>query len=266
MKVNSNKITGVLNVTSSAQHFDLRRYYPPKELQCLIEQFWFVDWDIPAGRSHTQENLPDPNFHLVIDQNRAKVIAPVSKKYVYTMTGKAGIIGVKFNAGALFHLLEIEPSEILNTEIFVDALFDFSASQLVNALSVCDNDEQRVNTLTQYLRPVAKEPPTSLIKVRKLLSLIKQGTDIYSVEELSTRAGMSIRSIQRLFKQYLGFSPKWLIRKYRLHHALELIETGELNVNDLIYLLNYSDQSHLINDFKSFTGTTPSQYMTKLNT
>ena len=52
------------------------------------------------------------------------------------------------------------------------------------------------------------------IKVKQLVQMIKTDSEIYTVADLSKQANMSIRTIQRLFNKYLGFSPKWLILKY----------------------------------------------------
>jgi AraC-like DNA-binding protein len=85
--------------------------------------------------------------------------------------------------------------------------------------------------------------------------------EIFSVEELAARAGMAVRSLQRLFSQYVGVSPKWVIRRYRLHELLERMHSGErLDWARMAAELGYFDQAHLINDFKSITGYTPTEY------
>jgi AraC-like DNA-binding protein len=72
---------------------------------------------------------------------------------------------------------------------------------------------------------------------------------------------MSVRGVQRLFSQYVGVSPKWVIRRYRLHELLERIHSGQaLDWAQLALDLGYFDQAHLINDFKTITGYTPTEY------
>ena len=89
----------------------------------------------------------------------------------------------------------------------------------------------------------------------KLASLIEQ----FWLVDWDLR-GQSVRSLQRLFKTYVGLSPKWLIRKYRLHHALEMLESKQLSLAELATHLDYADQSHLIRDFNKFLNITPKQY------
>ena len=117
-----------------------------------------------------------------------------------------------------------------------------------------------VEQLEALIQPLVSEPNPQQIKVRQLVKMIKADSEIYTVDDLSVQAKISIRTIQRLFKKYLGFSPKWLIRKYRLHQALGALESKDMDMLDLVILLGYTDQSHLIKDFKEILGLTPGEY------
>ncbi len=62
-----------------------------------------------------------------------------------------------------------------------------------------------------------------------------------------------------------GASPKWVIRRYRLHELVERLKAGEaLNGAQMALDLGYSDQAHLINDFRSIVGYSPSRYRSLL--
>jgi AraC-like DNA-binding protein len=81
------------------------------------------------------------------------------------------------------------------------------------------------------------------------------------VADLARRAAMGQRSLQRLFGEYVGASPKWVIRRYRLHELVEKSNSGsELDWPQLALDLGYFDQAHLINDFKSIVGYSPTEY------
>lgn len=100
-----------------------------------------------------------------------------------------------------------------------------------------------------------------LDEARLLVEQILREPDILTVDDLSARTGVSVRSLQRLFSQYIGVSPKWVIRRYRLHELLEQMHSGkQLQWSQLALDLGYFDQAHLINDFKSMTGFAPTEY------
>ncbi|HEY6386183.1 MAG TPA: helix-turn-helix domain-containing protein [Candidatus Acidoferrum sp.] len=94
-----------------------------------------------------------------------------------------------------------------------------------------------------------------------LVERILQEREIKTVNELSRQAGIGKRSLQRIFNEYVGVSPKWVILRYRLHELLEKFNSGEqLDWLRLALDLGYFDQAHLINDFKSIVGYSPTQY------
>ena len=69
------------------------------------------------------------------------------------------------------------------------------------------------------------------------------------------------RSLQRTFNKYVGVSPKWVIRRYRLQEAAEALACGHAeSMRDLALRLGYFDQAHFIRDFKAVVGKTPHAY------
>lgn len=95
----------------------------------------------------------------------------------------------------------------------------------------------------------------------RLVKHILQETNIKTVDDLVERAGIGKRTLQRLFSEYVGASPKWVIRRYRLHELVERINSGyKLELADVALELGYFDQAHLINDFRSIVGYSPLQY------
>ena len=56
-----------------------------------------------------------------------------------------------------------------------------------------------------------------------------------------------------------------MIRRYRLHELVERLKAGEVVDGAQTALdLGYSDQAHLINDFRSIVGYSPSRYRSLL--
>ena len=77
----------------------------------------------------------------------------------------------------------------------------------------------------------------------------------------ATASGTSKRTLERLFREYVGVGPKWVIQRYRLHDAAEHAATGKAcDWADVAARLGYADQAHFIRDFKRFVGQSPAQY------
>ena len=80
-------------------------------------------------------------------------------------------------------------------------------------------------------------------------------------EEIRGRALQLHRSLQRLFAEYVGVGPKWVIRRYRIYDALErAATTASVDWVRLATDLGYSDQAHFSREFTSIVGTSPTRY------
>ncbi len=80
------------------------------------------------------------------------------------------------------------------------------------------------------------------------------------MEQLATEAGTSVRTLQRMFAEYAGVSPTWVLRRYRLLDAAESAAGGEREVGPDRRRSRYSDQAHLVRDFSAAIGSTPAAY------
>jgi AraC-like DNA-binding protein len=71
---------------------------------------------------------------------------------------------------------------------------------------------------------------------------------------------MSARSLERLCLEQLGMAPKRLGRLVRLRQVLLRLQAGGFGtLADLAHGCGYSDQPHLIRDFKQLTGRLPGE-------
>jgi len=72
---------------------------------------------------------------------------------------------------------------------------------------------------------------------------------------------IAARQLQRLFREYVGVTPKWVIQRYRLIEAAERLATGVTeDFAGLALDLGYADQAHFIRDFKKLVGRPPAGY------
>ena len=97
------------------------------------------------------------------------------------------------------------------------------------------------------------------------MSRITADPGLRRVGQLSAASGMSARSLQRLFADYVGVSPKWVMRRARLHEAAERADSGEfVDWAELAADLGYADQAHLSRDFTATIGVPPTSYAAPL--
>jgi transcriptional regulator GlxA family with amidase domain len=120
---------------------------------------------------------------------------------------------------------------------------------------------QMAELLSQRL-PIHEAP--ALAKAKRIYSLIKwveENATVNRVADLCDYAELSERQLERLFKTYVGLSPKWVIRLFRLQQLADHVVSSEpIDWADLALKLGYFDQAHCVNDFKRFTGKPPSSF------
>lgn len=80
-----------------------------------------------------------------------------------------------------------------------------------------------------------------------------------SVDKLAQDAFISINTLERMFKKYIGLTPAEYIRKKRLSHSAKLLQQGH-TVSETALLCGFNDVSRFISLFKKEFSQTPLQY------
>jgi AraC-like DNA-binding protein len=87
------------------------------------------------------------------------------------------------------------------------------------------------------------------------------------IPALADRAGLSIRQFERRFLQQVGLRPKLFVRIARFEAALEnKARFAGRSWTDVAHEFGYYDQMHMVHDFGEFTGGTPTETLTQLET
>lgn len=83
-----------------------------------------------------------------------------------------------------------------------------------------------------------------------------------SINNLADISCLSYKQFKRIFAEYVGLNPKEFIRVIRFQRTLYSLQTNPTtNLTELAYTCEFYDQSHLIQEFKHFSGYTPREYI-----
>ena len=81
--------------------------------------------------------------------------------------------------------------------------------------------------------------------------ILRKGTQ--SVTELAKECFISSRQLERLFHEYIGITPKKLCSLVRYQYLWhEILTNPRFHVLDAVYKYAYTDQSHLMREFKRY--------------
>jgi AraC-like DNA-binding protein len=263
------KARGVLRRPPPAGKIRHSRRSASPELVPWIAHYWMVSWDLRGCEPHNPETVPHPNFQVVFEKDHSMVSGVFTNKFSRTLEGRSHVFGIKFNPGGFRPFLKVPASSLANRTVPVRRVFGKGkAVDVLEALLVSSAEEnEMVEAANAFFRERMPAPDKTIALAGQIVGRIFQERDIKTVGDLVARTSIGKRSLQRIFNEYVGVSPKWVIRRYRLHELVERINSGEqLDWADLALELGYFDQAHLINDFRSIIGYSPTQYQSVIET
>jgi len=252
---------GVLRWPPSAGKFHVSRHRPAPELAAYIAHYWAVSWDLRGEEPRYQETVPHPNVYLVFEEKKLSVGGISTTKFTRLLQGQSSVFGVKFMAGGFHPFVKTSVHSLTDRVVAANQIFGNDGNELEAKLIACRQELEMVETMDTFFRSRSPGPDEKIPLASHLVERILREPNIKTVEDLTVRTGIGRRALQRLFNEYVGIHPKWVIRRYRLHELVERLNSGEsLNWSDLALELGYFDQAHLINDFRNIVGISPAQY------
>jgi len=255
------KSRGVLGWPSEVVNLAVSRRLPFHELAGSVAYYWTVSWDLHGKEPHLQETLPHPNVYMIFENDKLVVSGVTTGKFTRLLEGRDRTFGVKFNPGGFRPFLQAPVSSLTNCIVAANSIFGSDADALEARLIAAGEEEEMVEAANCFFQSRIPRPDETIQLAGRLVERILQEPDIKTVEGLADCSGLGKRSLQRIFNEYVGVSPKWVIRRYRLHELVERLNSGEeLNWPDLALELGYFDQAHLINDFRVIVGRSPTGY------
>lgn len=259
---------GIVHAAAGLEKFFLSRFEPGPELRPFVQHYWCVRYQLPPGEAYTQTVLSFPSVHLAFehdDQGRRVLVYGIPRRpFVRELRGSGRVLGVRFRAGGFFPFWQRDVATLTGRTVPAAEVFGPEAERWLNRVLDAGDDGEMAQAAEAVLRRRLPEPDPRGRLAGRIVDAAMHDRDIVRVEQLSQRAGMSVRQLQRLFYRYLGVSPKWVIKRFRLQEAAERLERDpSTSWTELAVQLGYYDQAHFIKDFKSVLGQTPSAYVQK---
>lgn len=153
----------------------------------------------------------------------------------------------------------------------IDLFLDFIALGHGSKLADLVSEAMCYTPLRQVQKSVDTATPNSLTvlhpTVSKVIAEMERTVETPASPALLARdMGMSTRQLERLFKRYLGTSPKRHFMRLRLREAYRLLVQSRIPVIDVAFATGFSSPSHFSKCFRAEFGTTPYELRGKDNT
>lgn len=242
-----------------ARDFTVVRLAPSEAVSALVERHWMVRWELPPGRTSEATLLPHPCVNLTWLPGTDVMVNGVGRGvFTYPLMGVGFVFGVKFRPGGF---APFWPGELVELTDRVHPLENLIKTDLAVRLRAANGIEEMAAEAERCLLAHWPPPDPMVAVVGRIVTALLTDRDVRRVDDVTTRFGLSARSLQRLFRSYVGVTPKWVLSRYRLHEAAErLADPSSGGLSQVATDLGYFDQSHFIRDFTRAVGVTPGQF------
>jgi AraC-like DNA-binding protein len=259
------KPRGVLHPRLPHGDFRHERRVPGAALAAFVEHYWFVAWDLRGLPPQRQETLPHPSVHLVVEPPAARIYGVHQGRFVRMLEGEGRVFGIKFRPGGFRPFYGRPVAALMDGSCAPHDVFGPAADRFEAEVLATTDIDGMAQAAERLLLGHLPAPDPSAERAAALVAGIAADRALVAVEQLCEREGLNARALQRLFKNYVGIGPKWVINRYRLHEAIARLQEGQaMPWAELALSLGYFDQAHFIRDFRALVGCAPAEYARRL--
>ncbi len=248
-----------------------KRIDPKERLNNLIECFWIAESKdsspivkkiIPDGFTEIIFHFGDP-YKIKLGntwelQSKNLLAGQISSYFHLTNTGRSSMLGIKFKPTALTHLFDLDLSELTDNVLTLNSKLP-QLSAWADQLYFLETNEKRIEFIQDEL--VRMRPVIPLqTSIDKAVDIVFSERGNISIGQICEAIDVSGRQLERLFKKYIGLSPKFYSRIIRFSYIFQTEQEKKMSWSELGLETGFYDQSHFIKNFKAFTGEDPSKY------
>lgn len=258
------------------------RREPAPALLPFVDCYWMVHWDLRGHAPFLAETLPHPCVYWTTELGDSTIGGVADARFTRQLEGRGRVFGVRFRPGGFYPFYRKPLSELTGRTVSLRAVFGAPGAAVRRELAALDRaalavesadgndpdaaaDEAMMELTDRFLLARLPAADERLTTVSTIVHTIATTPGLTRVEAVAARFGTTLRSLQRLFSQWVGVSPKWVIKRYRLHEAIAQVERGEaVSWSRLALELGYADQAHFNREFKALIGRSPGAYRREL--
>ncbi|MGI5220099.1 AraC family transcriptional regulator [Nocardia sp. CA-290969] len=230
-----------------------------------VEWYWAVRWDLRGRAPYCAEVLPFPCVHLTFerdgDRSGAFVNGVCTRKYVRELAGRGETFGVRFRPGGFGAFTGLDVGGLRDRAVPAGEVLP-DLGDLTERVLAESADTGRRRLVEDYLSTRARggDDPNYRLVLR-IAAAMAEDPELTRVDQVTDRFGVSVRTVQRLFRRYIGAGPKWVLRRYRLQDGADLLARGRTaDLAALAAELGYFDQAHFTREFTAEVGMAPLEY------
>lgn len=233
-----------------------------QSLKDIVECYWYVtaeDFRKPLV------HIPDGRQEIVIDLVKKTITASFGNVYPRhrPVNNKVKLLIIRFYPCSLTNVTR----QVINIKSYnnIEQLAGYAEcvyATMLNMIFVAGPILRKIEFIEAKISGALKRdffiPPV----VQDMIEKIQSGGGCQRLRQFYHHYTLSERQLQVLFKNWVGLSPKKFSKIVRLSNVrMTKSFDDKISLSSVCYEHGYSDQSHLIKDFKEIYGLTPLTYL-----
>lgn len=257
---------------------DYKHFSPIPALSPYIDSFWIIQSTAASAIDHRARMPADSRATLLLNfAGRSRMLAADgtthslgigaellgmhSQSYVLEHEGDTDLIAAQFHPGGLAAFVRQGIGELAEQVAPLEMLWGRPGSRLCEQIyEAATTTEKLALYQTALLKHLVEVPHQS--RLQNALKRIDQVQGNISVEWLAAQVNLSQKQFERLFEHGVGMMPKRYLRLRRFQRLVSWLQRcgNAMNWTNLAATFGYYDHSHLVKDFRTFAGTTPTEF------
>lgn len=171
------------------------------------------------------------------------------------------LLGVNFKPYGLYNLFGISPYSFMNSGIESSFLFGKKNVDRISQMLETDGIEKGITEIESLLLTYHNKYVKPQPYFDGLVDKMETENGLINLKDILDK-NISVRTLQRYFKEVIGISPKLFCQILRHKYVMELLyENPEIKWSDIQLNGFYYDFTHFTKDFTLFSGLKPKQYL-----
>jgi AraC-like DNA-binding protein len=236
---------------------------PGPALSSFVETLWFYNPDTTLIQQDAV--LPHGAFELVISLSgpleNSLLSGPQTKPMVIDPVSIGPIVGAHFRPGGATAIFGHTARDFRNLDVPLEDVLSKRACRIQEELQSASSPHECLASLEHFLTRSALLAKDQHPAVSLAVEEFHLPFPVRRIRDLVEESGVSQRRFIELFTDHVGLTPKLYARIQRFQRTLRRAAgTKSVDWASLACDNGYSDQAHLIREFREFAGLRPSEY------
>jgi AraC-like DNA-binding protein len=244
---------------------------PSPVLAPFVQSIWYFSGELaharelvlPSGAMQLLVNLDEDELRSYVSgklerRAGAAVCGAFARPIEIDTAQQRAICGVSFKPGGAFPFFSTPASELAESHVELDVLWGRDGATVRERLLDAGSPQRALACLDRLLISRAVRSLSIDHTVQAAVEDVDAGSSIGAITD---RLGLTPRTFIARFGDAVGLTPKRFARVRRFRRLLDAIDLRRpTDWARAAYTFGYSDQSHLIHEFRAFAAMSPTAY------